>query len=94
MALPAARRAYVALTLRGIALGGADWTGMTLPAADEVALELCSLLHAENALEFADLADGTQVTVDALRDRGPRARRRGRADQSPTASSTRAPGAR
>ena len=61
--LPPASPRYVSLTLRGVAIGGAGWTGMALPPADEVALELCSLLHSGNTLEFADLADGTHVRI-------------------------------
>ena len=61
--LPAQAPRYAALTLRGLALGGEDWEGMTLPPADRVSLELCTLLHAGNRLTFADLADGTDVSV-------------------------------
>ena len=62
-ALPAEVPQYASLTLRGIALGGDGWTGMTLPPSEQVAVELCSVLQAENRLEFADLPAGTQVTV-------------------------------
>jgi hypothetical protein len=61
--LPAPAPEYAALTLRGVALGGDGWTGMELPAAERVALELCSVLWAENRLELADLPEGTEVTV-------------------------------
>ncbi|MGH2943778.1 MAG: hypothetical protein ACRDLN_13495, partial [Solirubrobacteraceae bacterium] len=54
---------YDLLTLRGIALGGEDWDGMTLPAATRVTFELCSVLHAGNALELSDLDAGTEVLV-------------------------------
>ncbi|MDX6720780.1 MAG: hypothetical protein QOJ63_3034 [Solirubrobacteraceae bacterium] len=59
--LPAPR--YDALTLRGIALGGEGWGGMTLAPASRVALELCSVLHAGNELTFADLGTGKHVSV-------------------------------
>lgn len=58
---PAAR--YHALTLRGIALGGEGWAGMTLPPAARVALALCSVLDAGNELVFADLESGSEVAV-------------------------------
>lgn len=61
--VPASAPRYAALTLRGVALGGTGWTGMTFPVAEQVAVELCTVLHAENRLEFADLPDGAQVTV-------------------------------
>ena len=61
--VPAPAPQYAALTLRGIGLGGGGWAGMALPPAEQVALELCSVLAAENRIEFADLAAGTQVTV-------------------------------
>jgi hypothetical protein len=54
---------YTSLTLRGIALGGEGWTGMALPPAADVALELCSVLQAENALRFSDVAAGADVRV-------------------------------
>ena len=60
---PAQAPRYAELTLRGLAFGGAGWAGMALPPADEVTLELCSVLSAENRLEFADLGDGTRVSV-------------------------------
>jgi hypothetical protein len=59
---PAGAR-YAALTLRGFALGGEGWSGMTLPTADRVTLELCSVLHAENTLEFGDVPAGADVSV-------------------------------
>jgi len=61
--VPAESPEYVSLTLRGISFGGTGWTGMTLPPAPQVAVELCSVLQAENVLEFADLPAGTHVTV-------------------------------
>jgi hypothetical protein len=61
--LPAAPPRYAAVTLRGIAFGAAGWTGMTLPAAEQVAMELCTVLQAENRITFADLPEGTHVTV-------------------------------
>ncbi len=61
--LPAQAPRYAALTLRGLAVGGEDWEGMTLPPADRVSIELCTVLHAGNRLTFADLADGTDVSV-------------------------------
>ena len=61
--LPGAAPRYAALTLRGIALGGDGWAGMELPASERAAVELCSVLWAENRLEFADLPTGTEVTV-------------------------------
>jgi hypothetical protein len=60
---PAPEPEYASLTLRGIALGGQSWSGMTLPAAEQVAIELCTLLSPENGLEFADLETGTEVTL-------------------------------
>jgi hypothetical protein len=61
--MPGPAPQYAALTLRGIGLGGAGWAGMALPPTERVTLELCSVLHAENRIEFADLPAGTQVTV-------------------------------
>ncbi|MGY1708339.1 phage tail protein [Geodermatophilus sp. SYSU D00758] len=61
--LPPTPPRYAALTLRGVAVGGAGWSGATLPTADRVRLELCSVLHAENRLTFGDLPTGTDVTV-------------------------------
>ena len=54
---------YAALTVRGIAVGGTGWAGMTLPAAERVALELCTVLEAGNRLAFAGLQTGTEITV-------------------------------
>jgi hypothetical protein len=54
---------YAALTLRGIAFGGEGWTGTTLPPSERVAVELCSVLFAENRLELADHPAGTYATV-------------------------------
>ncbi|SHN13508.1 hypothetical protein [Cryptosporangium aurantiacum] len=55
---------YTRLALCGLALGGAGWGGTTLPPAREVTLDLCTVLHAENRLEFAGLPDGSAVTVN------------------------------
>ncbi|MDX6512052.1 MAG: hypothetical protein QOE36_1556, partial [Gaiellaceae bacterium] len=61
--MPVPEPQYAALTLRGIAFGGTGWSGMTLPPAERVAIELCTVLDAENQLELADLPAGTHVTV-------------------------------
>lgn len=61
---PAPAPRYAALTLRGIALGGEGWSGMTLPPAARVALQLCSVLDAANELAFADLESGSEVVVE------------------------------
>jgi hypothetical protein len=61
--LPAPAPRYSSVTLRGIALGGEGWTGMTLPPADGVAIELCSLLEPENELELSDVPDGVDATI-------------------------------
>jgi hypothetical protein len=59
--LPAAPARYEQLTLVGIALGGAGWTGMRLPLFRALRMALCSLLHPENqlALELSDHAEAT-----------------------------------
>src|SRR5262249_27553192 len=54
---------YASLTLRGIALGGEGWAGMTLPSAGSIALELCSVLFAENRLELPDRPAGSAAWV-------------------------------
>jgi hypothetical protein len=56
---------YDSLTLRGIAFGGAGWTGMHLPPSRQVDLQLCTVLFAENVVEFAD--PGTDATVHVTR---------------------------
>ncbi|HEY5880202.1 MAG TPA: phage tail protein [Nakamurella sp.] len=61
--VPPSAPEYAAITLRGIAFGGAGWPGMTLPPAARVTLELCTVLHAGNRIEFADVATGAQVRV-------------------------------
>ncbi|MBD0330882.1 MAG: hypothetical protein ICV64_12360, partial [Thermoleophilia bacterium] len=61
--VPASAPQYAALTLCGIGFGGPGWTGMTLPPTERIALELCSVLEAENGLELADLPAGSHVTV-------------------------------
>jgi hypothetical protein len=61
--LPAAKPEYASLTLRGIGFGGAGVPAMTLPAAERVAIEFCSVLQPENEVRFADLPAGTSVTV-------------------------------
>jgi hypothetical protein len=61
--VPATAPEYAEITLRGLAFGGAGWTGMTLPPTEEVALELCSVLGPENRLAFADLPTEADVTV-------------------------------
>ena len=66
--VPAPAPRYASLTLRGIGLGGVGWTGMTLPAAEQVALELCSVLQAENRLRVRGSADRHAGERNALRD--------------------------
>jgi len=61
--VPASDPRYASLTLRGIALGGDGWAGMTLPPSGTVALELVSVLGAGIELELADLPSGTHATV-------------------------------
>ena len=60
---PAAAPEYAAITVRGIALGGPGWDGMTLPPTERVALELCTLLEAANELRFADVPEAAHVVV-------------------------------
>lgn len=59
---------YAALTLIGLAVGRdrdpvpADVT-LGFPRASVVAIDLCSVLEAEAAIEFPDVADGARVTL-------------------------------
>jgi hypothetical protein len=61
--VPASDPQYDSLTLRGVAFGGEGWTGMHLPPSRQVDLQLCTVLFAENLVEFADPGTGTSVHV-------------------------------
>ena len=58
---PAVGTHYRSITLVGIVLGGIGWTSATVPPAERVTLELCSVLEPE--LRFSDVRDGAHVDV-------------------------------
>jgi hypothetical protein len=60
---PAPGTEYVEIELRGIALGGDGWPGMVLPPCPAIALQLCTMLAASNALTFSDISSGADVSV-------------------------------
>jgi hypothetical protein len=61
--LPAGVPTYVAIEVIGVAFGGEGWTGLVLPPAGAVVLQLCTALFAENRLIFSDAEAGTDVNV-------------------------------
>ncbi|MFB4317349.1 phage tail protein [Actinomadura sp. 21ATH] len=67
---PEAPVAYDRVALCGIALGGADWTGLRVPPCREFLLELTTVLHAENTIACTAPGDGGAVTVRLSRAAG------------------------
>ena len=69
-AAPARPVLYDQLVVTGLALGGEGWSGLRVPPAREVRLELSSILYAENALVFTAPDSGGTVTVDLCQTAG------------------------
>jgi len=62
--------AYDRVVLTGLALGGEGWTGLRVPPAREVRLELTSILHAENTLVLQAPGSGGALTVELCQTAG------------------------
>lgn len=60
---PVAAVEYEAVSLCGIALGGAGWNQLTVPPARQVSVELCTVLFPENRISFSPVESGTQVRI-------------------------------